>query len=112
MNYVTCSAVLIRYVALIVCARAVTANEYKLSRFSDGTFACSIGKTSSQVPLQPIAAAGCVPAGVRCAWICAQDSRCTNFNLREDLDRCDLFYDLSTTCAVIPGCFHVQVSTL
>lgn len=108
---------------LVCCVDVIASpSTFEMTRLSNGTSLCSLDLPSLQVPLRQLqlqqqlsassssAGAQCVPATVGCALQCTWDARCTSFNVREDMNyRCDLFYNQSTTCGVISGCFHGQV---
>lgn len=80
----------------------------------NGTTLCAVGDPSLVISVNQWSViqngfGSCIPNGVNCAWRCTQDPSCTNFNYKEDLGLCELFYYTPTVCTIKLGCSHSQV---
>src|SRR6218665_154658 len=54
----------------------------------------------------------CVPLGMNCAWKCDLEPNCTNFNYREDIKRCELFFYTPSNYTSIRFCSHLEVTLI
>ena len=87
--------------------------KYRPTQNLNGTVMCALDQPSLVIPfdqLYSLPSGSCSPIGVRCAWQCALDSNCTNFNYREDQGRCELFHYAPQNCSTVSKCNHLQVS--
>ena len=51
----------------------------------------------------------CVPRDVICRWMCRMDSNCVEFNIKYDLQLCELYYSRPTQLQQVDQCLHYQV---
>jgi len=80
-----------------------------------GTVMCATEKPSLAFEPQKLAVQStgttCVPLEIYCAWKCNLEPNCTNFNYREDVKRCELFFYSPSNCTSIQFCDHKQANT-
>src|SRR6218665_3571949 len=81
----------------------------------NGTVMCateepSLVFESHQLSVQSTGAT-CVPLEIYCAWKCSLEPNCTNFNYREDVKRCELFFYSPSNHTSIQFCSHEQANT-
>src|SRR6218665_2498918 len=70
---------------------------FKSKRFPNGTVACANDNPTTVFTLNQTHPRGecsesCTVYGMQYAWRCSQDDCCTNYNYREDLGKCEMFY--------------------
>ena len=51
----------------------------------------------------------CVPPDVICGWKCREDRNCVEFNIKNDLQLCQLYYFRPTNFQQVDQCLHYQV---
>src|SRR6218665_1866598 len=93
----------------------IDAKSFTRTSNENGTVMCATEDPSlvfgvHQLSVQSTGAT-CVPLGMYCAWKCNMESNCTNFNYREDIKRCELFFYTPSNCTSIQFCSHEQAST-
>jgi len=91
----------------------IDAKSFTKTSQENGTVMCATEEPSlvfepHQLTVQSTEAT-CVPLGMYCAWKCSLEPNCTNFNYREDTNRCELFFYSPSNCTSIQFCTHSEV---
>jgi len=93
--------------AIFIYAEAANfAKFFKYTQTLNGTAMCALDQPSLVIPfdqLFPLPSGSCSPVGVRCAYQCALDPDCTNFNHKTDKRKCELFYYTPKNCSALPN---------
>ena len=76
---------------------------------STGAILCSTEPPSSLFDVTMTSCGTGLPPSVQCAARCSLVSNCTNFNYRDDLKQCQLYFYVPTVCTVQQTCTHFQV---
>ena len=52
----------------------------------------------------------CIPRDVVCGWTCKKDPNCVEFNIRNDLQLCELYYSRPARFQKVDQCLHYKVN--
>ena len=72
---------------------------------------CAIDEANRTVSLIPDVSSypDCIPWDVVCGWKCKKDSNCVEFNIRIDLQLCELYYSRPACFQKVDQCLHYKV---
>ena len=84
---------------------------FVLTKRSENVVLCSVDTPSEEIQISQSTTCT-IPFSVRCGWQCKKSPNCTNFNIKNDSNSCELYSYSPTNYSEVPGCSHFEVKLM